>query len=320
MTLDKPGIYADVPEVDYHSDPLPTPSLSSSVGKLLVEATPRHAWMAHPRLNPAYESRRSAAFDTGNAAHRLMLGAGAEIKVLQFADFRTKVAQQARDDAYAAGQIPMLADKYQPVADMIEAARAQLAHHDDAWAAFRPGYGAAEQTVVWQEQPDASLPAVWCRARPDWLPSNGGVCFDFKTTSSMPGPDDWGARDLFNFGYDFQAAFYTRGLMAVTGKHWHFELVVVEIAPPYSLAVHALSGQAMEIAAANVETAIRKWQWCLAKNAWPGFSKSTYWNDAPVWRARAHEARQLSDETDRDQLAHAMAFQAPIQIATDDKS
>jgi hypothetical protein len=41
---------------DYFSDKLsPVPSLNSSIAKLLITRSPKHAWMQHPRLNPNYK-------------------------------------------------------------------------------------------------------------------------------------------------------------------------------------------------------------------------------------------------------------------------
>ncbi|WP_242401117.1 hypothetical protein [Acetobacter okinawensis] len=46
-----PGIY-DLPEAQYHADPCPTPSLSNSVARILLDESPMHAHFSHPRLNP----------------------------------------------------------------------------------------------------------------------------------------------------------------------------------------------------------------------------------------------------------------------------
>src|SRR5258708_2254328 len=53
-----PGIY-DLDDDDYHQDPAPEPSLSSSIVKLLDQQTPAHAYAAHPRLNPQFAEKRS---------------------------------------------------------------------------------------------------------------------------------------------------------------------------------------------------------------------------------------------------------------------
>lgn len=40
-----------LPSAEYHADPAPEPSLSATLAKLLISRSPRHAWMASPRLN-----------------------------------------------------------------------------------------------------------------------------------------------------------------------------------------------------------------------------------------------------------------------------
>jgi urease accessory protein len=47
---------------------------------------------------------------------------------------------------------------------MASACRAQLASHQEAHDAFKPGAGVPEITMAWQ------IGKVWCRARLDWLP------------------------------------------------------------------------------------------------------------------------------------------------------
>ena len=69
--ITKPGVY-DLPMAEYHADPCPEPSLSSSIIRLLCSASPLHAWTAHPRLNAAYVAEESDRFDVGTAAHALL--------------------------------------------------------------------------------------------------------------------------------------------------------------------------------------------------------------------------------------------------------
>src|SRR4029077_5767017 len=96
----KQGIHFDVPASTYFADPCEGPSLTQSIAKILLEQSPLHAWHAHPRLGgkpdepEAYDSAKAI----GNAAHKLMIGRGKEIMVLEFDTFRTKDSQQIRDD------------------------------------------------------------------------------------------------------------------------------------------------------------------------------------------------------------------------------
>ena len=54
------AIHTDISAEAYHADPAPEPSLSSSVAKILVNLSPAHARIAHPRLNPDYRPRSRA--------------------------------------------------------------------------------------------------------------------------------------------------------------------------------------------------------------------------------------------------------------------
>jgi hypothetical protein len=78
------------------------------VAKILLDRSPLHAWHAHPRLNPDYRHDDDTKFDVGNIAHKLMLGRGKDIVVLEFDDWRTKAAKDAREAAAAAGKLAVL--------------------------------------------------------------------------------------------------------------------------------------------------------------------------------------------------------------------
>jgi hypothetical protein len=79
MRITQPGIYLDMSAVDYFADPCPSPSLTQSVAKRLIDRSPLHAWTIHPRLNPAFEADDPTKYDIGNIAHRLLLGRGKEL-------------------------------------------------------------------------------------------------------------------------------------------------------------------------------------------------------------------------------------------------
>lgn len=68
----------DISVEEYHADPCAAPSLSSTLAGLLLNRSPRHAWTAHPRLNPEHQSKDSKTFDIGRAAHRAVLGKGGD--------------------------------------------------------------------------------------------------------------------------------------------------------------------------------------------------------------------------------------------------
>ena len=306
--IDKPGIY-DLSREEYDADPCVTPSLSASIAKLILDRSPAHARLAHPRLNPAFERAAERKFDQGNACHALLLGEADKIVTIAADDFRTKAAKEARDAAIAAGKLPMLEHHFESVLAMANEARAQLARHEEAAGVFDPAHGKGERTLVWQQDD------TWCRARPDWMPNSGNICWDYKTTAASANPDNW-VRTLYSVGGDIQPAFYLRGLRAVTGKEWHWRWVVQEDEPPYALSVIAPAPSMLALAEMKVERALDYWRWCLKHNRWPGYPKDTAYIDAPPWeesKVVAIKDREIMEaEAGRDLLARLTDWQAPF--------
>jgi hypothetical protein len=286
MTIDAPGIY-DLPAAAYHADPCPEPSLSCSIANLLCHASPAHARQAHPRLNPDAVDEKREEFDLGTIAHALLLeGSADRIAIVDAKDFRTKAAQEARDAAYAAGQLPILAARWVDVQAMVVAARAQLDQHADGGRWMFTG-GKPEQTVIWQED------GLWCRARLDWLRhSSAGVAIDdYKTTSGSANPEAW-SRAMFDRGADLQAAWYRRAVAALTEQDAPFRYAVQETFPPYALSVISLGPDALLLAEKKVLYALDVWRSCLASNTWPGYPRQTAYAGLPPWE----EARWLERE------------------------
>lgn len=283
VIVSAPGIY-DMAEADYHADCCPAPSLSSSIARELLVYSPQHAWFAHPRLNPAYQREDEEKFDLGRAAHAYLLEGKAKCVIVEEKDWKKDVAKAAKLAAYAAGKIPLLADRWGDVQAMALAATRQLDAHEDS---PRPlAGGKPEQTLVWQEE------GIWLRARLDWLHDGRRFIDDYKSTQASANPDAF-TRTLFNMGYDVQAAFYLRGLQVLTGiASVTFRFVVQESFAPYALSVIGLGPEALEIGARKVGYAIRLWRECVARDVWPGYPTATCWADAPPWEV----ARWLEQE------------------------
>jgi len=300
-----PGVY-DMPEADYHADPCPVPSLSASIAKLLIDRSPRHAWHRHPRLNPAHESEDSTTFDMGRLAHKLVLGAGGDIAVIDADDWRTAAAKALRDAARAAGKTPVLARQMEQARVMEKAIFRQLAKHEEARLAFTNGK--PEQTIIWREEIDGV--EVWCRARLDWLPNPGGNVFDdFKSTGVPASAGQWGQRTFWETGCDVQAAFYLRGIKALSRLPANsmrgpplpadpqFRFVVAENEEPFAVAVHTLAPASLAMADRKVDYAMRIWARSLKSDWWPGYPPFTSYLDAPPWQERRWIDREESGET-----------------------
>src|SRR5262252_7762054 len=120
----EPGFYM-MPAATYHRDPCPEPSLSNSIAKLLVYKSPEHGFHNHPRLNVGHRNGGDAQriAEIGSVAHKLLLGAGAEIVEIPFADYYKGDAKDARANAYAAGNLPILQPDLERCYEMAAVAR-----------------------------------------------------------------------------------------------------------------------------------------------------------------------------------------------------
>lgn len=288
--IDKPGIY-DITAADYHADPSPAPSLSASIAHVLLSQSPQHAWFAHPKLNPAFEREEDGRFDVGTAAHGYLLEGEAGFVIVHAADWRTKLAQEARADARRAGKVPLLADQWAGVRAMATAAGPQLDAHEDP---PRPlAGGLPERTLIWQEGD------IWCRARLDWLHEDRKMVEDLKTTGGTANPDVWTRGPLFDNGYDLQGAFYLRGLRVLFGIEADFRFVVQETYAPYALSVIGLGPDVLAIAEKKRRHAVEVWGYCLQTGQWPGYSTRTCYAELPPWEEARWLERELRDERPR---------------------
>lgn len=288
--IEDPGAY-QIPEDAYHEDPCPAPSLSSTLGRLMLDATPKHVWYAHPKLNPEWQPKPpSARLNLGSAAHKLLLGEGAELAVLDYANYLTKAAKADRDAALDAGETPILREQYERAQDMVGAARSQLeaaGFKDLAW-----GQGEREVTVATEEG------GVWLRAMLDWWGRDRTLVADYKTYDGYATPDAFG-RHVSNFGYDFQDSFYQRvvahALPELAGR-LRFVFIVQEINPPYPLAIFEISEADRSVATRKVRAAVRAWESCLQRGAWPAHPLTVQRLCLPEWHHRRWLERELEAE------------------------
>ena len=278
------GIYT-ISHDEYHRDPCETPSLSSSVAKVLLRQSPAHAAMSHPKLNNNYVNVESSRFDLGTIAHALLLeDDSSRLITIEADDWRTKAAKEARDAARAEGKIPILVKQAAHLLKMVGTARDFLRSSEVGDMTFQP-----EQTLAWQEG------TTWCRARPDWLSDDHTLILDYKTCDDAN--PEAAIRQIGRLGFDTQAAFYLRGLQAVSPRSHPaiFAFLFQELEPPYACSLIALGNAYLEIANAKVDRAIKTWAYCLKSGDWHSYTNRILWAEPPSWEMAAHEAKLNGD-------------------------
>jgi PDDEXK-like domain of unknown function (DUF3799) len=268
----EPGLHNLSAEV-YHADPCVKPSLSSSIANVLLQQSPLHGWLQHPRLNPAFAREVGTDFDRGAAAHAYVLENRDDvITVIDAKDWRTTAAKQARDDARAAGLMPILTHQFAGIKTMKERFMAYISK-TELRGIFDDGD--AEQSLFWTEGLN------WCRARPDLLSADRKIIVDYKTTESAQ-PEIF-ARQISRMGYDLQAEFYLRGMNAI-GHNPTFIFAVQEVHEPFACSLISLSNAYREVGRLKVERALKIWDRCIFENRWPGYDTQVLYVEPSSWQ------------------------------------
>lgn len=291
--ITKPGIYRGIADADYRADPCPEPSLTQSLVKILIDRSPYHAWIQSPRLNPQFEYDDDTKYDIGNVAHRLVLGRGKEIEVVDFADWRTKASQEAREKAADEGRIAVLRHQFDQSSDMAAAARKQLDRHEDA-DAFTGG--AAEVMIAWQED------GIWFRALIDWLHDDLRTVDDFKTSGMSMAPHVIGIR-AEAAGWHIQAAFIERGLdildPAGAGRR-RYRFIAQETDQPHALTVMHMDEHWLTMGRKQVDAGAARWCASIGNNRWLGYGNRAVIPEFPGFKESRWLDREMSGEFEND--------------------
>lgn len=270
------GLIEGMSAKDYHADPCVTPSLSSSLARVLLEKSPAHAARLHPKLGGA-SSEETPAMSTGTLMHAILAGSN-EIEAAPFSDFKTKAAREWRDGVIATGGIPVLEGAYKEAHAIAHAVRTRAAIGIDN-TPFVPT-AKHEVSAIWQEK------GCTCRARFDCLniTEHNADIWDWKTTNDAT--DRGIERSIARYRYDIQAAFYLRGLETLMPGYrgrTSFIFVFVESSAPYAVRRVVLQPSYLAAAQKKVSEAIDIWSRCLATNEFPLPSPDTLAVELPAW-------------------------------------
>lgn len=272
----KSGIHLDVPTADYFADPCLVPSLTQSIASVLLSQSPRHAALKHPRLNPAWEPYEDTKFNIGNAAHKLLIGRGKELVIVEADDWRTKAAKEARNEALESGKVAILSHQHKTAVDMAASFHEQCAQVPECVGAFMPGGGSAGEVVIIAEYEGVTL-----RSMVDWMRDTRHLD-DLKTTGLGAYPERL-PYAMADGGWDLQAAMQERILDVLDpenqGRRHHY-FYLQENDDPYELTVCELPESVMTIGRAKLDKAIRIWRSCMENNRWPGYARVVH---SPVY-------------------------------------
>lgn len=256
------GLYGFIPEDLYHRDIVPGDgSLSVSGAKKML----RPSCPAIYKYDRDHPRRASRSMELGTVVHGMILGTGQPVTVIDAPDYRKKDAQQARDAALAAGEVPMLPHEHAQAEAIVQA----VTEHDTA-AALLDGAD-AEVSMYWQD-PDLG---IWLRGRMDGYNQlfSTPTIVDLKTAADA-GPDRF-AKATADFGYYMQAPWYCEGLADALNcdpADVDFVFIVVPTTPPYLPMTYRIDPSDAERGRDRNAIAREMWRDCVRTGVWPSWS------------------------------------------------
>lgn len=274
-----------VTEADYRNDVIgaPGPSLNYTTAKTIIVDSPLHAYHQHPRLG-GQQWEPTPSTDAGLVFHSLLLEGGKGLAIVDAGDWRTNAAKAARDEARAAGQIPVLVGNVEEIRAAVATIRERML------GMGLPLTGVSELAVSWTEQ--SKCGPVLCRTKLDHLIEDKGLILDIKTAGWSVSPDEC-ARHIYESGYDIQYAANTSWLEKyrpeLVGRS-RFIFVFCERTAPYAVTPVELDGQFRHMGRQRWTRAVETWARCLKDKSWPGYvTKVTSVEPKPWAFAREQE-------------------------------
>jgi hypothetical protein len=201
------------------------------------------------------------AMDLGTLIHSAILEPNIPLDqvaaISPFADFRTKAAQEWRDDQREMGRMIATED------DIRAASGCEQVFSEDYAQRFGVGY--KSEVAVFAE-----IGATPIKGMIDIVPDGLDLLVDLKTTPKRIGSLREITNTIIYFGYHWQAALYLDLWNAASGEHRsRFVFCFIEVTEPYESAWVEVSPELIEAGRAGYMNALAKWQSCVAIDVWP---------------------------------------------------
>lgn len=297
-----PGFHHGMPMSDY----IALPALNAGTIKTLLDRCPAAAWF-ESSWNPRRPRDDTAASDAGSIAHSILLEGSEDVcQVFDPADYpnakgggtasgwTNNAIREARDAARAAGKIPVLQDDMAEIRSLVDAARGFVDSLRDTepaiWRMFQPDGGHSEVTIVWREG------ATLCKARADRIATDYSIIGDYKSSGLSVEPDRWGRTQLVSMGYYISAAWYRRGVRALTGRDPDYVFLCGEQAAPFLHSLIGVDPAGLELGDEKCGAGLREWAKCAAANHWPAYPNRTCYPEIPAWERARWDERNGVDE------------------------
>ncbi len=260
----------NLPDDIYHADKT---ALNSSAFKKLFKSPA--AFLAHY----LYPQKTTEALNFGKFAHMSILESQRYEKEVcitpDFGDLRSTKNKLFKDqwmDSHPDVKHFLSEKDATTIAEM----RNSVLKHKDAAAFIK---GSKAEMAGYFRDPQTGIK---CKIKPDLLNLNLKALIDLKTTQDSSKEDF--SKEIFNYRYDIQMAFYAEGIRQITGSSIdHHIFISVEKTPPYECSVWSADEYMMQRAVQEVREKMELLLECIQKNKWPQSQKEIEAISMPVW-------------------------------------
>lgn len=280
----RPPCVVDMSNDDYHNHA----GLSSSGLKFLA-ITPLHYWAKY--LDPEREKKEpTPALILGNQIHSAVLEPDLFKRSYYPLPRKYDLRKTADKDEFAGHEAAAKAAGMQIITkeNLDTCLRIAVAVRQSPMAnQLMNGAGPVEQSFFWVEDvelDDGTTEPVLCKCRPDKLLTEANVCVDLKSCESAE--RETFMRACWNYKYYVSAAWYMRGIAAVTGKRpdaWVF--CAHEKEAPYAAAFYQASADMLEAGDIECRYLLKKYAVCQRTNIWHGYNSQITEIGLPAWAA-----------------------------------
>lgn len=294
----------DLSAEEYHADPCPEPSLSSSGIKRLLTGSPAEFAAHNPKLSQFPELIKrdgTKAQDLGTIVHSIVLGKGAGFHALDPEDCPARTKKGApytswRDDAKAwreeqeaKGVIIMSRPDGARVQTAAGAMVGMLRKEYGDWP-----IGDSEVAILWQRE--TAHGPIWCRALLDHVALRHMTVLDPKSTD-WPISDRIARKKVSTELWAIQSAWYMEAVESahpeIVGR-LRFRFPLVEINPPFQTRFVTMSEARISIARQRIDRAADLFAKCLRDGVWPPYAQD-YEPELESWELSEFEAEELSN-------------------------
>lgn len=258
------GIHTGVPFGIYRSDDIKQDDTWETAKDKAVSKSLIIDFMGDPgRWKASVKKETTAAMGFGSLVDCLLLEPEkftTRYALSPFDSFRTKAAQEWRDEMAAGGVEVMAEDKYESaksaigaVLDHPEAARLLNGSRNQVAFRYDTCHGLASKGLI------------------DIVPTEDDTLVDLKTCSQSALEDRRSlARHIFDWGYHIQAGAYLDGWNEASGEErMRFKFIFVTSSAPFRCAVVELPYAAILLGSQQYLSGVAKFADCLQRNVWP---------------------------------------------------